>query len=410
MCTAPLGLAHGQHYYNCSFETAAWSPDGSAVLLEFVIQPKVPDFSFSCVQRVRSLHAVSQQHVSASCRCQSHTVCAEEALDFQAVCLLEMATLDFQLVWPPEPASSSRPMSFTPDGQQLIVTSPIDGLAWKFWVADRSGQCHSQFAVQAHSVPAWANITHGRIAVAEGPLNGQRRLAARDLSSGQVVVSRELPIFSCCGTFGLAANPGGTKLAACSWETGAVHLYDATTLQDLGCMQQMPGQVGANREARLTAAIWGTYGWLLSSHDCPQPLLFFGCGPSQPHKPGALHVWRPQQGHTLAEVLYTGLQQQSALALSPDGAFVCIYAAAEAVLRVHDVRSGHLVLEQETGLPVIPRYITTQTRHNSFAVWWGGCGRLNMIQHTCCNHKGRTTPAAIRGWTDVSLYVLPVYL
>ena len=416
MCTATSTLAHGQQHFQCGFQAAAWSPDGSAVLLDFVIQ----DCVCGDALRVRRCTILLAACLLLNAVCTFSNTCgpaivAEDApswlrpVDSQAVYLLEMATHELQLLRPAEPASGSRSMSFTPDNRQLITTSCIDGMTLDFWVADRNGQSHPQFAVQAQGRQAWANITHGRIAVAEWPRDGQLRLAARDLSSGQVVISRELPFLSSRGTFGLAANQGGTKLATCSWQTGAVQLYDATTLQELGCMQQMPGQVSTNRERYLVAVIWGTYGWLLSSHD----VGLFGVNllrPSQLHKLCALHVWRLQQGHTLAEVLYTGLQQQSALALSPDGAFVCTYAAAVAVLRVHDIRSGHLVLEQETGLPVIPFGITVQTRHNSFAVWWSACGRLIMIQHTCTNHRDCTTAADIQGGADVSLYILPLYL
>ena len=157
----------------------------------------------------------------------------------------------------------------------------------------------------------------------------------------------------------------------------------------------------------------GTYGWLLSSYYNAGLFGVIDLRPSQLHKRCALHGWRLQQGHTLTDVLHIGLQQHPALALSPGGAFVCTYAAAVAVLWVHDLCSGHLVLTRETGLPTIHCFTTPHTRHNYFAVWWSACGRLIMIQHTCSNHRGCTTAADIQGGADISLqaiHVLPVYL
>ena len=130
----------------------------------------------------------------------------------------------------------------------------------------------------------------------------------------------------------LVVSPSGAKLAFCGVSASTMHLYDATRMALLGCVDPLAGMRPELHCPLIGEVSRSVFGWLdtkLGGHD-----------------DNSLYVLKPQEGcsRVLKQVLGCNAQQAAGLAFSPDRAFLCSVQEQDTiVMNIHDTHSGHLV-------------------------------------------------------------------
>ena len=120
-----------------------------------------------------------------------------------------------------------------------------------------------------------------------------------------------------------------------------MYVYDAITLEALACVRPRGERKPIPEHAGYIDMVWGVHGFHLAHHSTN--LSEMGHFQLLKHAPGASKyrqfLWCSQQP----------LQQP---AMSPCGAFVCLYVPGRGCTKVADLRSRRTVLRHPLGLPM----------------------------------------------------------
>ena len=242
-------------------------------------------------------------------------------------------------------------VSFSQDSQFFIVAGQDEECPSEtyYLLYSRSGQIIRTICDERNcSYPSWALVAGNQLASAQIAC-----FKIWDPSLGQAVATAGPDLAAVQDRYNdgdgqLAAKRAGSKLAFCpallSEGGHMVHVYDVATLQLLARLRPEVGALPAepqSRNSEHSQLFWGVHGWVLAY----RPIEM------QPRVMGHLQVMVPQAGcDTYRQVIMRGCQPSPA-ALSPDGAFVALFAAEGAKLEIRAVCSGQLMLTRAVGVP-----------------------------------------------------------
>ena len=136
----------------------------------------------------------------------------------------------------------------------------------------------------------------------------------------------------------VAADQAGSKLAFCSVTEPFLHVYNSTTLEELYCLEAA-GNIKLVNNSLRSDMVWTVYGWLLVDTMNRETRFSFN----------DVRVMRlsDRDSGKVCQLMERRLQpEQRQPATSPDSAFLCVFNDHSATLKVHDARSGRVVLSQ----------------------------------------------------------------
>ena len=239
-------------------------------------------------------------------------------------------------------------------------------------VYDRYGELVCQFIDEkAYRKPSLAFLPGNRIALAH-----RNSFAIWHLTPGHMLATitpqpstAETNGFAAAGV--VAADQTGSKLAFCSAAEPVLHVYNSTSLEELYRLEAA-ADIKFGAGSLYPDMVWTVYGWLL-------------VGISRDSQIGVpshvVHVMRPSETDSgkVCQLMQRRLQPEQLPATSPDSAFLCVFDNQSATLKVHDARTGRVVLSQPfvavqdcTRQELMPD-LTTK-------IWWTEDGRRLVVR------------------------------
>ena len=283
-------------------------------------------------------------------------------------------------------------ISFAPDSNLCLVLLPAEAM---LEVYSQSGQRLARFPERRvpgdSSLPSLAFLVEDHVAMAH-----TQSFIVHDLRSGQLLAtiwpaqdSADCASMTRAGV--IAADRAGSTLAFCAAGTSVLHLYDAATLNLLGCVcasgDVVPAASGGYH--RTADLVWGVHGWLLVTAS----VNVMG------HVCEDLHLLSYQDGsNTYEEVLWRGHQPEGRSA-SPDGALVCCYDLAASTVEILDARFG-LPLSKHA-VPALPNMPEEEDVILLVDMWWSSCS--SRSSRILVRVFGFTEA---RDWTEEQMLVL----
>ena len=293
-------------------------------------------------------------------------------------------------------------VAFSPCSQYFLVArQPADldlNEGQSFMVFSRSCACLASFGDYAvFSRPSMAFVSGNRVAIAHlGDFD------VRALSSGELLGTAG-PDEDNDGMFkhgsSIAANPLGSKLAfypascviAPTHEVGVVHIFDAISLEPIAKFRPPAQLLAVPDHDGPVDMVWSVYGWLLTHHG------------TNLCEVGHLQLLAPVSGRRrYKQRLWCERQPWQAPALSPCGAFCCMFDPVKGKIRVADLRSRQTVLVH--GLGVTEEVHKLLDIWAAVNVWWSTCGR-RLLDRVFAFDRRKMLPDGSK-WNHERIHVL----
>ena len=257
----------------------------------------------------------------------------------QAVYLLQVASQTLLLVTHElseefEDASSILYARFSFDGKLVVV---ISSLGRGFHVYSRQGQKLSHFEIAAdHCSRVQTFVQPDRVAVSLG-----FEFEMWELTSGKLLGTVTPPATHMSGDISfshnhmeglgpVAANRSGSKLAFLPAGSKTLLMYNALTLELLGCVAPSgPDSTPFLDNEVVTGLTWNVWSMLATS-----------CTVEGGHRHTSEFKLGP--GCNSYRVQSSAVPPGAVLASSPDGAFACNWEFESSTIRVYDTRTGQL--------------------------------------------------------------------